>query len=67
MGTIYEKKGRPDEAINYYLKALQINPDYYGALNNLGLISYNQGAYDRAVLYFKRALKTGSKKTERSK
>ena len=64
MGTIYEKKGRPDEAINYYLKALQINPDYYGALNNLGLISYNQGAYDRAILYFKRALKTGSKKTD---
>ena len=58
LGTIFEKKGRKDDAIRYYLKALKEKPGYFDALNNIGVVFYHQGRYDKAVSYFKRALKT---------
>ncbi len=42
-GTLLEKLERADEAIKVYLKAVEINPDYFDAYYNLGAIYYNKG------------------------
>ena len=41
-GTIYDKLGRTDDAIAAYKSCLDINPKYYNALFNLGVVYYNK-------------------------
>ena len=43
MGNSYYKQGNLDQAIAKYQKALQIDPNFAQAHNNLGLVYYNQG------------------------
>jgi len=43
-GFLYENKKDIDEAEKNYLKALEINPEYYEALIELGIIYFNKGA-----------------------
>ena len=39
-----------------YQKALEINPDYPEALNNLGLMLNHQNEFQEAETYFRKAL-----------
>ncbi len=41
-GTIYDKLGRPDDAIAAYKSCLEVNPNYYNALFNLAVVYYNK-------------------------
>jgi len=43
LGTIYEKQGKYDLAENHYKKALEINPEYISAMNNLAFFYAEQG------------------------
>jgi tetratricopeptide (TPR) repeat protein len=50
-------QGRLDEAIYHYSQAIRIEPDYAGALNDLGAVLYKEGKTDEAIGYYNRALK----------
>jgi tetratricopeptide (TPR) repeat protein len=40
-GTLYDKMGKTKEAERAYLQCIQMNPDYYDAQYNLGVLYYN--------------------------
>ncbi len=42
LGGIYDKKGDFDKMLEYYKKALEIDPNYSDVLYNLGVIYYNR-------------------------
>lgn len=44
MGYIYDATEQYDEAIAWYERCLEKNPEYFEALYNLGVNKYNQGA-----------------------
>ncbi len=56
LGNALAGRGRLDEAIAHYQKALEIKPDYAAAHNNLGLILVGRGQFDEAVAHFGKAL-----------
>lgn len=45
LGDSYKEVKNTEEALNYYNKALEINPDYFLALYNLGVVYYSR-AFD---------------------
>ena len=57
MGNVYLKKGKPEEAIRYYRKALKMHPKFALAYNNLGIAYDNLGRYDDAIAAYKKAIK----------
>jgi tetratricopeptide (TPR) repeat protein len=56
LGNALFQKGRVDEAIFQYQKALQINPDYAKACYNLGNALLQKGSVDEAITHFQKAL-----------
>jgi Tfp pilus assembly protein PilF len=56
LGSALFQKGRVDEAITYYQKALHIKPDCSEAHNNLGEALYQKGKVDEAIVHFQKAL-----------
>lgn len=52
---------RYDEAIEYYKKALGINPDFADALANLGVTYMNKGNLDEALVSLKKSIALNSK------
>ena len=54
-GTVFQKMGRIEEAINCYKKALQINDKYAEAHYNLGIILIEKNI-NEAIFHFKKAL-----------
>jgi tetratricopeptide (TPR) repeat protein len=56
LGTLFADKGRFDEAIENYRKAIQINPDHREALNNLGNALAAQGRLDEAIENYYKAI-----------
>jgi tetratricopeptide (TPR) repeat protein len=57
LGVALDKQGRTEEAIEHYLQALRIKPDYVDAHNNLGLALYNQGRTEEAMEHYLQALR----------
>ena len=53
--SLYDNQ-KYDEAIQYYDKALAIDPSYVNALNNKGLALDNLQRYDEAIQYYDKAL-----------
>jgi tetratricopeptide (TPR) repeat protein len=56
FGSALLSKGKVDEAIAQYQKALQISPDYALANNNLGSALLQKGRVNDAVALFQKAL-----------
>jgi len=56
LGNVLNKQGRTEEAIEHYLHALQIKPDYEKTYNNLGRAFYNQGRFKEAIEHYLHAL-----------
>ncbi|MFO7810784.1 MAG: tetratricopeptide repeat protein, partial [Candidatus Delongbacteria bacterium] len=52
----FKAHGDIEKAQKYYLRALQINPNSYGACNNIGNIYAEQNKSEEAEKYFNRAL-----------
>ncbi len=55
-GLIMSKKGLVDQAIVAYQKALEIDPNYVNARNNLGSLYEKKGELDAAMLEFERLI-----------
>jgi tetratricopeptide (TPR) repeat protein len=56
LGNDLLQKGRVDEAIAQYQKALQIKPDKEEACNNLGNALLQKGSVDEAIAYSQKTL-----------
>ncbi len=52
----FQERGELEKAIKWYGNALEMNPDYAIAHNNLGNVLKEQGAFDKAISAFRRAL-----------
>lgn len=63
-GTDADHKGRTDEAIQHYEKALETSPTFYPAHNNLGSIYMARQKYDLAQAEFESALKANQNDVE---
>ena len=56
MGTSYAKSGRYNEALDYFNKALELNPNFAGAYFNKGLAYGHKRKFDQAINNFTRAI-----------
>ena len=57
LGTVLGKQGRIEEAIEHYLQALRLKPDYAKAHSNLGAAYDNSGMYKEAIEAYKKAIR----------
>jgi tetratricopeptide (TPR) repeat protein len=55
-GLESNEQGKYQEAIDYYDKALELDPNYVSALNNKGVALKKQGKYQEAIDYYDKAL-----------
>ncbi|MDO5040868.1 MAG: tetratricopeptide repeat protein [Peptoniphilus sp.] len=55
MGSIYENEKNFTMAEKYFRKSLAINPEYFRALYNMGVVCKARGDNDTAMMYYKRA------------
>jgi tetratricopeptide (TPR) repeat protein len=56
LGNALLKKGRVDEAITHFQKALEIQPAFAEAHNNLGNVQFQNGNMDEAIAQYQIAL-----------
>ena len=56
LGLALDQQGRTEEAIQHYLQALRIKPDFEMAHNNLGVALDKQGRTEEAVSHYLKAL-----------
>ena len=54
-GYLYEE-GRMEEAMEHYQKAIQLNPNFPDALNDVGLALAAQGRFDEAIENYRKAI-----------
>ena len=57
LGEYYSGKGKLDEAVDNYLKAILIRPGYDDALNNLGVALALKGELDEAVARIRESIR----------
>jgi tetratricopeptide (TPR) repeat protein len=58
LGSVYQKAGQFDKALEYYDKALSLDPNDYLAYVNRGVIFNDVGRYDLAIESYGRAVAT---------
>jgi len=63
-GIQFHQSGRFGEAIGWYQKTLEIQPENTDALNNLGGVLQAQGKLDEAVAYYQEAISINPDSTE---
>lgn len=56
LGNIYFTRGRVEDAVESYRKAMELEPNYPNPYNNLGNVFYQAGQYDRAIPLFEKAI-----------
>ena len=64
MGLAYQRLNLPMSAINHFKKAIEIEPYYWEAFVQMGVISLQSDDLKRAKGYFERALKINPKSFE---
>ncbi|MDV6343379.1 LytR C-terminal domain-containing protein [Nitrosomonas sp. Is37] len=57
LGRYYHRKTSYAKAIEFYQKALAVNPDYVEAHNGLGVIYSTQGQHQLALEHFQKAIR----------
>lgn len=64
-GVDFDKSKKYEEALKYYDKAININPEYANAYYNKGLVYlYDQGKYEEAIKCFDKVIQLRPKDTE---
>ena len=56
LGELYRENSYYDKAIEYYEEALNIDKEYFYAIDGLGVTYYRIGEYDKAIGYFQQEL-----------
>ena len=56
MGNMLHKQGKLEDAIESYIQALKLNPNFVEVYNNLGNVLKELGRMDEALESYKRAL-----------
>jgi tetratricopeptide (TPR) repeat protein len=56
LGVALDQKGKEDEAIVHYQRALELKPGHAGLLNNLANILMHKGKVDEAIVDYQKAL-----------
>jgi protein O-mannosyl-transferase len=56
LGLLLADKGRTDEAMAHFLKAVELNPNYAEAHNNLGILFEKIGGINEAIAHYQKAL-----------
>ena len=56
LGRAYDGLGRYDEAVEAHQQALDLNPDFHNALNNLGITYSHQGKTEAARQCYEKAI-----------
>lgn len=64
LGSALANRGKWEEAIPHFERALQIKPDYVGAHINLGILLNNHGKPEAAIQHFTRALQLNPSSAE---
>jgi FKBP-type peptidyl-prolyl cis-trans isomerase 2 len=59
-----QEKGLIDDAISYYQKTIDHNPNFAGAYYNLGVACQQKGQLDQAIVYYEIAIGLNQKFTE---
>jgi tetratricopeptide (TPR) repeat protein len=54
IGLWYRENGNPDLAIEYFSKAVDLDPNFGEAINQLAYRYFYKGDYDRALVYLKK-------------
>jgi tetratricopeptide (TPR) repeat protein len=62
LGIIYFKKKSHEEALRYFLKAIEINPDIDYIHNNLGVVYAEMGMHEKAKDEFEKAIAASERK-----
>ncbi len=57
LGQIASTRGRTDEAVAYFQKAVELTPRYSAAYDVLGSVYFPRGDYTRAAGYFQQAVR----------
>jgi tetratricopeptide (TPR) repeat protein len=57
MGDLYARHGNSTEAVKFWEKSLEINPNRFDACRNMARVAMEQERYDQAVTFFNKALK----------
>jgi tetratricopeptide (TPR) repeat protein len=57
LGVALQAQGRPDEAIQHYRRAVEMQADYAPAYNNLGVALRDRGRLDEAIAVYRQALR----------
>ncbi|UCC78854.1 MAG: tetratricopeptide repeat protein [Candidatus Zixiibacteriota bacterium] len=60
VGISYFFKSKPEEAIKWYRRAVDIQPAHPGALNNIGGYFYTKQRPDSAIHYFHKSIESDS-------
>ncbi|MGB3226946.1 MAG: tetratricopeptide repeat protein, partial [Saprospiraceae bacterium] len=66
MGNIYIETKQFEKAEAHFLKAIQLDSNYAGALNRLGKIYYRTGRFNEAEAIFNRELKVAQNEREKA-
>jgi tetratricopeptide (TPR) repeat protein len=64
LGEILRQRGRLDEAIAHFRRAVEIRPDYAEAHNGLGVALLRKGQVDEAITHLQRALEIQPNRAE---
>jgi protein O-mannosyl-transferase len=56
LGAFFLKKGRLDDAMEHFTKAIEIKPDEASVLDNLGSALLQKGNLDEAIVLYQKAL-----------
>jgi Flp pilus assembly protein TadD len=61
LGLCYERISEPEQALEHYLKAVELNPNLAVAHNNLGAVYNRMEKYEMAVPHLKQAVQLNPK------
>lgn len=61
LGIVYAKTGKDSEAERSFLRAISLDEDNHSAIFNIAVLYENQGAYDKALGYYKKLKNLGDK------
>ncbi|WP_436516331.1 tetratricopeptide repeat protein [Ekhidna sp. To15] len=61
LGHVYNDIGESEQAVSYFMKAEEIQPNYKNTSLFLGYNFYALQNYDSAIIYFRKTLNTGNR------